>query len=248
MSIAAPTISILKRRAYYMRFFAGLWRVIALGLTASTITAAAFTLLEPNFNIEDAWLRLAVILGIAFILALSTIIRFVARCVRYRGFVGTLLIGLLAFVFATALTPIFLVISIFGRLGRLFCPHKAKPGARFAEDVREEINRDIWIASSQVAIKRILDREYDDDIKLDDGTEVTSYKQVALVRLSGRRYVLLSPINEETEAVGDALAYAITSYPGTDSEALVLVENESLYRRIYSVYDSLLAERAMFDS
>ena len=232
-----------------MKFFAGLWRILAIILTILTIVTAVMIFTKPDFNLEADLTNILITVGVAYLLAFSTIIRFVHKRVFLCGPAGKIFLGIFFFLLGTVLFPFFLIGSIFGRIYRLrTSPDDRKIGARYAEEVAKEINRDLWIASSKVAIDKILDKSYTGLIRLDDGEDISFYRQVSLIKSAGRTYVLLSPADESSDDEGVALAFAIAPYPGTEEISLVKVTNENLYRRIYSIYDSMLAEREMFNA
>lgn len=224
-------------------------RVLAIILTILTLTFAVLLFTKADFNIETDLTDVIIIAGAAYALALSTIIRFVYRRVFLSGPVGKFFFGMFFFILGTALTPIFLVISIFGRIYRIrTTPEERRVGAIYTEESHHIINRDIWIASAKVAMDQIFDKEYSGLVRLDNGEELRYYRQVSIIKSAGKTYVLLSPADEDSDAEGIALAFAIAPYPGTEETTLVPVTNENLYRRIYSIYDSLLAEREIFNS
>ena len=232
-----------------MKFFAALWRIFAIILTILTIVTAVMLFTKADFSLEADLNNIIITVGVAYVLAFSTIIRFVHKRVFLSGPAGKLFLGIFFFILGTALTPFFLLGSIFGRIHRLrTTPEERRIGARYAEDVAKEINRDIWIASAKVAMEQIFNKEYSGLVKLDDGEEVVFYRQVSIIKSAGRTYVLLSPADEDSDDEGVALAFAVAPYPETDEVSLVQVTNENLYRRIYSIYDSMLAERELFES
>lgn len=232
-----------------MKFFAALWRICAIILTILTIITAVLLFTKADFNLETDLTNVLITVGVAYALAFSTIIRFVHKRVFLSGPAGKFFLGIFYFILGTILSPFLLIGSIFGRLYRLrTSPEDRRVGADFAEDVAEEINRDLWLSSSKIAIDKILDKGYTGLIRLDDGIEVSYYRQVSLIKSAGRTYVLLSPSDEDSDDEGVAIAFAIAPYPGTEQTSLVRVTNENLYKRIYSIYDSMLAEREMFNA
>ena len=232
-----------------MKFFAALWRICAIILTILTIITAILLFTKADFNLEADLTSILITVGVAYVLAFSTIIRFVHNRVFLSGPWGKLFLGIFFFILGSALTPFFLIGSIFGRIHRLrTTPEERRIGAIYAEEVAEEINRDIWIASARVAIDQIFDKEYSGLVRLDNGEELKFYRQVSIIKSAGKTYSLLSPADEDSDDEGVALAVALAPYPGTDETSLVQVTNENLYRRIYSIYDSLLAEREIFNS
>lgn len=207
---------------------------------------------------------------VGYVLALSTVIRAVHKlCLEWMS-PAKWIVYVLFIVFGFFTMPIFLIVSIFGRLGRIFSiPEdeydEGSAKARLARDVAEDIRQSMWFLSSTNAVEKILDENYRGIIRLDDGTKAQHMKQVAIIRLSGKKYVLLCPISmpdildpdyrpgdEDNEAYmtptdKKALAFAIAPCPGHPGNiALVPVENDNLYRRIYAVYDSLVAERDLY--
>lgn len=232
-----------------MKFFAALWRICAIILTILTIITAVMLFTKADFSLEKDLTNVIITVGVAYALAFSTIIRFVYKRIFLSGPVGKVFFGLFYFILGTILTPFLLIGSIFGRIHRLrTTPEERRVGARYAEEIEKEINRDIWIASAKVAMEKIFDKEYSGLVRLDDGETVTFYRQVSIIRSAGKTYVLLSPADEDSDAEGVALAFAVAPYPETEEVSLVPVTNENLYRRIYSIYDSMLAERELFES
>ena len=232
-----------------MKFFTALWRISAIILTILTIITAVLLFTKPDFSLEADLNNILITVGVAYALAFSTIIRFVYKRIFLSGPVGKVFLGLFFFILGSILTPFLLIGSIFGRIYRLrTTPEQRRIGSRYAEEIEHEINRDIWIASAKVAMEKIFDKEYSGLVKLDNGEDVLFYRQVSIIKSAGKTYVLLSPADEDSDDEGVALAFAIAPYPGTDEVSLVPVTNENLYRRIYSIYDSMLAERELFES
>lgn len=302
-----------------MNLLLWLWRVLAIPASISVLIGIVIVLLASPINVPT----LLILYAVAYLLSLSTIIRPVHRKYIYRTGRRVLMCFLAALANLVA-TPVTLVISVFGRIYRLFnyntyyqaydendpAEHKklakqdardrakerrasekreikelageirekrklereakkaseaeaAKTGkakqpkaerplsaselrrAEIDSHVAEKIRRSLHDTSSNRAVDRILDENYKGDIKIDDGTNPKSYKQVALINLSHQKYALLAERDEAGHASPTAQAFAIvpdTKYGNT----LVLVEDEALRDRIFAVYRALLAEKRIY--
>ena len=117
--------------------------------------------------------------------------------------------------------------------------------AELDSHVAEKIRASLHGTSSNRAVNRILDENYKGDIKIDDGTDPKVYKQVALINLSHQRYALLAEKDETGRVSGSAQAFAIVP-DNKHGNTLVLVEDEDLKSRIFSVYRALLAEKRIY--
>lgn len=117
--------------------------------------------------------------------------------------------------------------------------------AELDSHVNERIRSSLHGTSSNRAVGRILDENYKGDIKIDDGTDPKVYKQVALINLSHQRYALLAEKDETGRVSGSAQAFAIVP-DNKHGNTLVLVEDEDLRSRIFSVYRALLAEKRIY--
>lgn len=113
--------------------------------------------------------------------------------------------------------------------------------------VSERIRRSMWHSSADRAVKKLLDKNYKGDIKLDDGICERTYKQVAIINLNMQKYALLAEYGENglpnTEA--DVFAIVPNEIRGNN---LILVEDSELAEKVFSVYRTLLAEKVIYNA
>ena len=105
----------------------------------------------------------------------------------------------------------------------------------------------MWRASADRAVKKILDDSYKGDIRIDDGVEAKIYKQVALIKLNMQNYALLAEYDESGVPSSEADIFAIVPGSGR-ANTLVLVEDQELGEKIFSVYRTLLAEKRLYNA
>lgn len=300
-----------------MKIFEIIWRIFAILVSVAVLVLAIVLGMQDPLNTT----LLIALYAVAYLFSLSTAIRWARRACENASGLGKFFTYLAFIILNVALTPITLVVSIFGRTKRIhnlnnYVPNpydfegeaqKATKKAKKADRKREvkasraekntererqllerekiklermklenealriksekarmkserksakrggkrhaaydgihaDISSSVWRASSRQAIAKILDDSYKGDIKLDDGIESKTYKQVALIKLTGRQYALLSPKNTQDELYGSAVAFAIAPDARTGERTLQAVEDEGLYKKIFSVYETLLAE------
>lgn len=236
-----------------MRVLGIIWRLIAIPLTLGLTAFLIIALMNP----EMQSFVLPLYIG-CYVLSLSTVIRWAHSIAKYSHPFLKFLAYLLAVVIGVALVPITVIVSVFGRFYRIFINTpdyvditEDDPESRrrkVDEEIRAQMRETIWNVSSRRAIEQILDESYKGDIKIDNGEVIKVMKQVALIKLSGKKYVLLSPKREDESEQDEnkAVAYAIAPVPPTGSMALVEITDPKLYRRIFAVYESLVAERRVY--
>lgn len=104
----------------------------------------------------------------------------------------------------------------------------------------EEWKKKIYMRSESRAVARILNDDDTGDIILDDGVNLTRYRQVALIKLEGERYALLSPYGKSHLSKSFVHAYLIGTYPDTGAPSLTPVSDGGLYDRVFAQYKALL--------
>ncbi len=238
-----------------MRVLGIIWRLIAIPLTLGLIAFLIIALMNP----EMQSLVLPLYIG-CYVLSLSTVIRWAHSIAKYSHPFLKFLAYLLAVVIGVVLVPVTVIASVFGRFYRIFVRTadyvditEDDPETRrrkLDEEIRGDMREAIWNVSSRRAIEQILDESYKGEVKIDNGEVIKVMKQVALIKLSGKKYVLLSPKMENEDeldqAENKAVAYAIAPVPPVGKMALVEVTDPKLYRRIFAVYESLVAERLIY--
>lgn len=235
-----------------MRVLGIIWRLIAIPLTIGLIAFLILAALTPEM--QDLIIPLY---AAGYVLALSTVIRATRLATRFWHPFFKVLAYVIALALGVVLMPLNLFISLFGRFFRIFIRTSDYVSVtedeieshrrRIAEEVASDMRKAIWNVSSRRAIDQILDENYKGDIKIDNGEIVKVMKQVALIKLTGKQYVLLSPREDRPEDEENmAYAFAIAPVPPKGRLALVEVTDPKLYRRIFSVYESLVAERAIY--
>lgn len=113
--------------------------------------------------------------------------------------------------------------------------------------VSDRIRKSMWHSSADRAVKKLLDKNYKGDIRLDDGVCQKTYKQVAIINLNMQKYALLAEYGEgglpSTEA--DVFAIVPSEIRGNN---LILVEDAELSEKVFSVYRTLLAEKVIYNA
>ncbi|MBR2930052.1 MAG: DUF1292 domain-containing protein [Clostridia bacterium] len=248
-----------------MKVIANLWRLIAIPLSVAVIVLGVLFFIDGKDIIDPATnfvnTELLIIYAAGFVLSLSTMLRPVFNPWKKRSAGLKAFLTVIMLILGAVLMPLFLLISIFGRLGRMFAhpvdpderrPAKDEPAPKETVKGKKRdrsgpmgtayINSMMWNLSAARAIAKLRDENYSGNIIVDDGDTAHTFSQVALIKLTGKEYALLCPIDRD----GATEVYAIIRDPKLGTETLLLVENENLYRRVYSVYDALVAEKQIF--
>lgn len=240
-----------------MKFLSTIWRILAIAATVGLIVMAVMffagggVILDPKSGAIDTQFLIIYICG--YVLSLSSAFRAVYTRTEALGPFVKALIFLPTLAACAILMPVLLVWSIVGRAIRIFRdPERELLNEQLlAEAAAADIRSSVWEISAGRAVDFILDPAYRGPVRVDDGDKVHIMKQVALIRLDGNKYVLLSPTpapDDEGEIPdeGTAIPFAIAPKREGEGYTLVRVQNENLSARIYSVYNSLVAERDIF--
>lgn len=153
-----------------------------------------------------------------------------------RGKITIALIYLLSFLFSS-LMLVANVILYAMHIIRIVTNHDHR--AAEAKRSTDESHKMIYMRSEARAIARILSENDSGDIMLDDGVNLTRYRQIALIDLDGERYALLSPYRKSHLVASSAHIYLIGTYPDTGAPSLSLITDDGLYDRVYTQYKLL---------
>ena len=177
--------------------------------------------------------------GSAFILSLHLVIglmRFISE--RLPDLKDKWLIFIAIFILAIPLSPIFLLVAIIRHIiGLVKIIANSEEKAKEAEEFRNNEKVKTYIRSSREAIEKITGNDRS-DIILDNGDEILTLRQVALIQYRGMQYALLSP--RGGAHAGTVLAFVIDQYLDTGEDALILVSDRETYDAVYNVYRGLL--------
>ncbi len=224
-----------------MKAFKIIVKLIYTLLEAAAVGFLIYTVVSnPALGVPDYLLAH----GICLVVALPGIFRLALRFTKKIKKLGNRVPAVtVVFLFGAAISPALLVIFVVARtvsLIRLILSNEMSPEER--EEFEKDEKRKIYLRSSAIAISKLLDESDNGDITLDNGEQILTLRQVALITCDGKRYALLSPrFPEDGIPENTALAYAIDIYPDTDEEALIPVSDGALYRRIFSIYERLLS-------
>lgn len=177
--------------------------------------------------------------GSAFILSLHLVIglmRFIS--VKLPDLKDKWLIFIAIFILAIPTAPIFLLVAIVRHIiGFMRIIINSEENVKEAEEFRNNEKVKTYIRSSREAIAKITGNDRS-DIILDNGDEILTLRQVALIQYRGMQYALLSP--RGGAHAGTVLAFVIDQYLDTGEDALILVSDRETYDAVYNVYQGLL--------
>lgn len=177
--------------------------------------------------------------GAAFILSLHLVIglmRFIS--VKLPDLKDKWLIFIAIFILAIPTAPIFLLVAIVRHIiGFVRIIINSEENVKEAEEFRNNEKVKTYIRSSREAIAKITGNDRS-DIILDNGDEILTLRQVALIQYRGMQYALLSP--RGGAHAGTVLAFVIDQYLDTGEDALILVSDRETYDAVYNVYQGLL--------
>lgn len=177
--------------------------------------------------------------GAAFILSLHLVIglmRFIS--VKLPDLKDKWLIFIAIFILAIPTAPIFLLVAIVRHIiGFMRIIINSEENVKEAEEFRNNEKVKTYIRSSREAIAKITGNDRS-DIILDNGDEILTLRQVALIQYRGMQYALLSP--RGGAHAGTVLAFVIDQYLDTGEDALILVSDRETYDAVYNVYQGLL--------
>lgn len=227
-----------------MKAIKAILRILCIILSLGAFGIGGYSLyMELNnveFNILDPmFLVFLAAYGAAFILSLHVVIglmRLIA--VKLPNLQNKWLYFILIFILAIPTAPIFLLVALVRHIiGLVRILTNSEAMAQEAEEFRNNERVKTYIRSSREAIDKITGDDRS-DIILDNGDEILTLRQVALIQYRGMQYALLSP--RGGAHAGTVLAFVIDKYLDTGEDALILVSDRETYDAVYNVYQGLL--------
>lgn len=221
-----------------MKAFKAILRILCIILSLATFGLGGYSL-YVELNIFAPLFLIAY--GAAFILSLHLVIglmRFISE--KLPNLNNKWLIFIVIFIFAIPLSPIFLLVALIRHIiGLVRIISNSEEKAKEKEEFRSNEKIKTYIRSSREAIEKITGNDRS-DIILDNGDEILTLRQVALIQYRGMQYALLSP--RGGAHAGTVLAFVIDKYLDTDEDALILVSDRETYDAVYNVYQGLLSK------
>lgn len=219
-----------------MRAIKAIFRIFCIILSLAAFGVGGYSLyIEPNVFAP----LFLIAYGAAFILSLHIVIgllRFISG--KLPNLRNKWLIFIAIFIFSIPLAPIFLLVAIIRHIiGLVKIIINSEQKAKEAEEFRNNEKAKTYIRSSREAIEKITGNDRS-DIILDNGEEILTLRQVALIQYRGMQYALLSP--RGGAHAGTVLAFVIDKYLDTGEDALILVSDRETYDAVYNVYQGLL--------
>ncbi len=219
-----------------MKAIKAILRIFCIILSLAAFGVGGYSLyVEPNIFAP----LFLIAYGSAFILSLHLVIRlmrFISE--KLPNLKDKWLIFIAIFILAIPLAPIFLLVAIIRHIiGLVKIITNSEENAREAEEFRNNEKVKTYIRSSRLAIEKITGNDRS-DIILDNGDEILTLRQVALIQYRGMQYALLSP--RGGAHAGTVLAFVIDQYLDTGEDALILVSDRDTYDAVYNVYQGLL--------
>jgi len=215
------------------------FRSILAVLSLSTLVTAVIFM----FGEVGIWsVPYLIVHSVAFVLSLPIVVFLCKLFLKNKSASVGIVFAVIGFVLLYyVLAPVLLIAALIRYIVRIFVSPKAKESD---DEISDEESRETYLTSASKAIDKILDDNNTELIVLDDGRQVTKFKQVAVITLEETVYALLSPATtKEDEEKAVAYAYAIENYPGTETLSLVPVKSRARYRAVFEAYESLLAKQ-----